>query len=162
MNPAVVAALMLLSAGADGPEKLWGTWRLVAFTRVDAAGHSTDVFGKDPRGYITYGSDGRMSVVIVKPGRPRSEDASKTTDAERVELFKTLIAYAGAYTFDGENVVHHIDVSANEAWTGTDQIRHVKFDGRRLILTTDPTASAFDGKVDVRVLTFEKLGGTVP
>jgi hypothetical protein len=160
MNAAILAAALLLTTAAPpGPERLWGTWRLVAFTRSDGAGASTDVWGKDPRGYLTYGRDGRMSVVLVKTGRPRAADAAQTTDAERAELFRTLVAYAGTYTFDGEKVVHHIEVSANESWTGTDQVRHVKLDGSRLVLTTDPTPSAFDGKTDVRSLVFERVGG---
>lgn len=161
MNAAAMFGLLLaLGASADRGEKLWGTWRLVAFTRTDAAGHSGDVFGKEPRGYLTYGRDGRMFVVIVASDRPRPEDASRTTDLDRAQLFRTMIAYTGSYTFDGKDVVHHIEVSANEAWTGTEQVRHVKLEGRRLVLTTEPTPSAFDGKRDVRQLVFERVPGS--
>ena len=107
-----------------------------------------------------------MMVLFVKPGRPRPDDVEKMTDAQRAELFKTMVAYAGTYTFDGSAVTHHIDVSANQNWTGSHQVRYVKFDGNRLVLTTAPGPSSYDGKVGVGILTWEKVpaaqDGTAP
>ncbi len=161
MNTAIIAgtlALWMTTGAGAAAEKVWGTWRLVSFTRtVSATGETTDVFGKEPQGFITYGSDGRMMVLIVKSGRPRPDDVEKMTDAQRVELFKTMVAYAGTYTFDGNAVTHHIDVSANQNWTGSHQVRYVKLEGSRLVLTTAPGPSSFDGKVGVGTLTFEKV-----
>jgi hypothetical protein len=45
------------------------------------------------------------------------------TDEERAKLEESMIAYAGTYTGDNGKLVHHIDISWNEAWTGTDQDR---------------------------------------
>ena len=36
-------------------------------------------------------------------------------DEDRINLHKYMYAYSGSYTVDGEKVVHHIDVSWNEA-----------------------------------------------
>ena len=47
-------------------------------------------------------------------------------------------------------------ISWNEIWTGTAQIRHLKFNGRRLIMSTDPQLG-FDGKRVVGVFTWEKV-----
>ncbi len=160
MSATIVAGMLLLaSAGAGaGTERLWGTWRLVSFTRtITATGETSDVFGKEPHGYITYGPDGRMMALLVKSGRPRPDDVEKMTDAQRAELFRTMVAYAGSYTVEGDAVIHHIDVSANQNWTGSSQLRHVKFEGDRLILTTAPGPSSFDGKVGVGTLTFERV-----
>ena len=79
------------------------------------------------------------------------------TDQERTELFKTMLAYGGAYKYDGKTVTHQIDISWNENWTGTSQVRNVKLEGRRLILTTNPAPNAFDGKVSISVLTWERV-----
>ena len=76
---------------------------------------------KDPQGYITYGSDGRMIVLIVRHPRPRPATIETTTDQERADLLRTLTAYAGTYKFNGSEVEHHIDTSMNETWTGTKQ-----------------------------------------
>ena len=130
----------------------------MSFTRtLVESGEKTDVFGKQPHGYITYGKDGRMMVLIVKSERHKPEDMAKVTDEQRAELFKGMIAYGGTYTFDGKAVTHHIDISANENWTGTNQVRNVRFDGSRLVLSTNPQPSSYDGKVGVGVLTWEKV-----
>src|SRR5712671_1062976 len=47
-------------------------------------------------------------------------------------------ASSGRYTVEGEKVVHHVDVSWNESWTGTDQVRFFKLEGDRLTITTAP------------------------
>jgi len=141
-----------------GEEQMYGTWRLVSFKRtILATGETTDIFGKSPHGFINYGRDGRMLPLFVSDKRPKPTDLGKMTDQERVELFKTTIAYGGTYTYDGKTITHHVDVSWNENWTGTDLVREVKFDGTRLILSTVPAPSAIDGKLVTSVLTWERV-----
>ena len=137
---------------------LYGTWRLVSLTQTaTATGEATDVFGKAPRGFITYGRDGRMMTLIVTDSRPKPANLAAVTDQQRADLFRTMVAYGGAYTFDGKVVTHHVDISSNETWTGTDQVRNVKFERNLLILTTNPQASPPDGRMAVTVLTWERL-----
>jgi hypothetical protein len=139
-------------------ERFFGTWRLVSFTRIVlATGETTDIFGKSPRGFLNYGRDGRMLALLVSDKRPKPADLAKMTDQERVELFKSTIAYGGTYTYDGKTITHHIDISWNETWTGTDGKREVKFEGNRLILSTIPAPSAIDGKLVTAVLTWERV-----
>jgi hypothetical protein len=137
---------------------VYGTWRLVSFTRtVLATGETTDIYGKSPRGFINYGPDGRMLVLIVSDKRPKPADLAKMTDQERVDLFKTTIAYGGTYSYDGKTVTHHVDISWNENWTGTDVVREVKFDGNKLMLSTRPAPASQDGKLITAVLTWERV-----
>lgn len=145
-----------------GDEQLYGTWRIVSFTVTAlATGETTDPLGKSPHGFINYGRDGRMLVLIVSDKRPKPPDVARMTDQERVELFnklfKTMIAYGGTYTYDGKTVTHHVDISWNENWTGTDLVRDVKFDGSKLILSTRPAPSPIDGKLSVSVVTWERV-----
>ena len=49
-----------------------------------------------------------------------------------------MIAYAGTYTVEADKVIHHVDISWNEARTGTDQIRFFELDGNILTITTPP------------------------
>ena len=102
MNAALLSAALFLASSSppttssSAAQKLWGTWRLVSFTRtLVESGEKTDVFGKQPHGYITYGKDGRMMVLIVKSERHKPEDMAKVTDEQRAELFKGMIAYGG-------------------------------------------------------------------
>jgi hypothetical protein len=48
-------------------------------------------------------------------------------DAARVELHKSMIAYSGRYRVDGNQFVTSVDVSWNEAWNGTEQLRTYEF-----------------------------------
>jgi dienelactone hydrolase len=140
-------------------DQLVGTWRLVSHQNVIVAtGETRNAYGKAPQGYIMYAPDGRMMVLFVKEERPNPGDLPTMTDQQRVELFKTMIAYGGKYDFDGKRVTHHIDVSWNQVYAGTDQVRDVKFDGRRVVFTTEPHPLNSDPKTTaVSVLTWEKM-----
>jgi hypothetical protein len=143
---------------ATEKEKLYGTWRLVSDIRKDVeTGAQTENFGKHPQGFLTYGRDGRMNVIEVAEQRPRPADLAKLADSDRAILFKTLLAYAGTFSFDGKVVTHHVDISWNNNWTGTDQLRNVRLEGNRLYITTNPQPSAIDGKLSVGILTWEKV-----
>ena len=49
-------------------------------------------------------------------------------------------------------VVHHIDTSWNQAWTGTNQIRHFVLEGDVLTITTAPYKSYKDGTMGRSIL----------
>jgi hypothetical protein len=100
-------------------EQLYGTWRLVSISGKLLGQESVPTFGNAPHGFLTYGRDGRMSAIIVGESRPKPVDLAKLTDHERAELFKTVIAYAGTFEVEGSRVVHNVDISWNENWTGT-------------------------------------------
>src|ERR1700691_4700225 len=85
---------------------LLGTWKLQSFTDEDVAtGQKTDLFGAHPSGYLHYGPDGRMYAILLKEGR-KAPDTLIPTDAERVDLYSGLIAYAGTYSIEGDKVSH--------------------------------------------------------
>ena len=139
-------------------EQLYGAWRLVSWTReLVETGERFEMFGKAPRGFLSYGRDGRMSVIIVRENRPKPMDPAKLTDQERVEMFKSTIAYAGTFTVEGSRVVHHVDIAWNESWTGTTQVRNVHINGRTLTLSTGATVSPHDGKQANAVFVWEKV-----
>ena len=155
----ILSTCLLIPPGANAQvEQLYGTWRLVSFVReVVGSGERTDVFGKAAQGFLHYGGDGRMSVIIVKENRPKPTEWLKMTDQERAELFRTMNAYAGTFKVEGSRVVHNIDISWNGSWTGTAQPRNFRIDGRTLTLRTDPAVSPIDGKQGTLVLVWEKV-----
>jgi len=153
-----LVVLMSISVWAAGEEDLYGTWRLVSYYQeIQATGEKIDIFGKAPIGFLGYSRDGRMSAILAKEGRPKPADLTKVTDAERVELFKTVIAYAGTFKFDGKTVTHYLDISWNETWTGTAQVRNVRLEGGKLYISTNPIPRPEDGKIVIGVLTWEKV-----
>jgi Lipocalin-like domain len=144
------------SVGASAQvEQLYGTWRLVSNIReVVGTGERANIFGEAPHGFLTYGRDGRMSAIIVGENRPKPMDLAKLTDQERAELFRTMVAYAGTFTAEGDRVVHNVDISWNENWTGTVQARTFRIEGRRLIIRGEQIG--VDGRQIIAVLTWEK------
>ena len=150
--------LMPCGAWAAGSEELYGTWRLVSFvSQVVATGEKTDIFGKAPRGFLSYGRDGRMSAILVKDERPKPTDLAKVKNEERVELFKTMIAYGGTFSVAGNVVTHQVDISWNGNWTGTSQVRNIRLDGRKLYISTNPQPGITDGKPVIGILEWEKV-----
>ena len=155
----VVLFILIFSVGPiAAQEVLEGTWKLVSSTRTNTTtGATTDSFGPNPLGYIMYGKDGRMMVLITRSDRPKPDSTDKMTDEQRSRLFSSVLAYSGTYKFDGETIEHHIDGSWNQVWTGTTQIRNVKKDGDRLIYTTQPGPSPIDGSMGFATLVWEKV-----
>jgi hypothetical protein len=134
----------------SGP--LLGTWKLQSFTDEDVAtGEKTDLFGAHPSGYLNYGPDGRMYAILLKEGR-KAPDTLIPTDAERVDLYSGLIAYAGTYSIEGDLISHHIDASWSRLWTGTTQVRQLRIDGNSLYIKTLPATNPLTGKQNSAVL----------
>jgi len=119
-------------------------------------GEVKDALGKNPRGVISYGPDGRMTVFVFHPERvtPR---ALVPTPEEKIDLYDTMFAYAGTYTVESDRVIHHIDMSWNKAWEGTEQIRFIETDGRHLAYRSVPAKNPFDGRDCVHTVRFEKI-----
>jgi Lipocalin-like domain len=137
---------------------LLGTWRMVSWEReFIATGEKLDALGPDPVGYITYGPDGRMHAIVVSRDRA-APSTLPPRDDEKVRLFDSMLAYAGTYTLDSEQVVYHLDISWNQAWTDTDQIRFYRIEGHRLIITGAPGKDPYSGQEIIHRIVFKKVG----
>ena len=65
----LIASCVLIAAVTPiaGQEILDGTWKLVSSKRTTTTtGTTIDTFGSDPQGYIMYGKDGRMMVLLAR------------------------------------------------------------------------------------------------
>jgi hypothetical protein len=98
-----------------------------------------------------------MTVILAHNGRqPLSvADSAAAPAAERAEAFATFFAYAGRYTFAGDRVIHHVEVSSLQNWVGTDQIRYARLQGNRLTLITPLVLDG--GEQVVAELVWERL-----
>jgi hypothetical protein len=138
-------------------QSILGTWKLVSYVReVFGSDERFNQFGENPAGYLGYSADGRMYAIFVRQDRITPGDVVPT-DEEGVKLLGTMVAYAGKFTLDGEKVVHHIDVSWNQAWTGTDQVRYYDLSGGMLTITTAAYRSYQDGRQGRSVLIWKKV-----
>jgi hypothetical protein len=130
---------------------------VVSYTRqVLETGETVAPFGKAPTGFLSYSPDGRMLGFMVSAARPRPNDLAKASDQERAELFNTLVAYGGAFEVVGNQVVHKVDISWNETWTGTTQPRDFRIDRSRLTLDVGPQIGV-DGRRSTAALIWDKV-----
>jgi lipocalin-like protein len=152
---ALAATLISLPATAAGYD-LAGTYQLIssATMYIDTGEAAPD---EGAKGFIMYGADGHMLVLITYGDRPRAESSAKLTDDQRIGLFRTMLAYGGTYEFDGKTMKHHVDICSDEIRCGTTVIRDVTVDGDRLTYTTRPQPSPSNGRMVVITLVWQKL-----
>ena len=124
-----------------------GTWRLV-MTRAhnDAGEPMHPPYGATPMGVTVFSADRRMIAVLC--------DASAALPDGETE--REYSSYCGAYTFDGATLVTRVDVSADPARVGSDQVRRVRFDGDRLVLMPPPRP--WRGVMQHRELFWQRIG----
>jgi hypothetical protein len=140
-------------------KQIFGTWKLVSYVREEvASGAKSDVMGAHPQGYISYGPDGRMIVMIAASDRKKPVGPVATPD-EAEALIRSMLAYAGSYTIDSESktISHQIDVSWDQSRTGGSFVRQYNLDGDRLTLTTEPSNDPATGTKTIRRLSWEKV-----
>lgn len=154
---AALAGLLIMVSPAVCGDSIVGTWKIQSFVReVVATGQRYNEFGDKPDGYISYLSDGRMYAILVASNRAKPTGAVPT-DEEKAKLFGTMIAYAGTYRIEGEKVVHDVEVSWNQLWTGSQQVRFFKAEGDTLTITTAIAKSPRDGQEGRTIVVFKKL-----
>jgi len=155
---ALSLAAALTSAAWAEDQDFSGSYKLISATRkILATGRTEDTFGKSPKGLAMYGKDGHFLILITYDGRPKPESIAGMTDQQRADLHRTMTAYGGTYSFDGAKIEQHIDLSWNEVWAGTTNIRDVQRDGDRITYVTRPAPFASDGQMSVVTLVWEKL-----
>jgi Lipocalin-like domain len=137
-------------------ESILGNWRMVSWQIEDlASGETQDALGTNPHGYVTYTPDGRVMVLVLKADRARPV-ALVPTAGEKLALYDSMFAYAGTFTADAEKVVHHIDMSWNQCWTGTDQIRFLRLQEDRLTYVGAPARNPMNGRECVHTVVFQR------
>jgi hypothetical protein len=138
-------------------DKLVGSWKLVSALSTTSKGEPGEPpFGLNPVGFLTYTGDGRVSVLISHGGRkPLSGGGGALAQEEQAEAFRTFFAYAGRYTFGGDKVTHHLEISSIQNYVERDLVRSVKFQDDQIILVAPPTP--VNGKVQIVELTWQRL-----
>ena len=132
---------------------LIGNWRLVAYETVDEAGRRANPYGQAV-GRLTYDDRGNMSGQVMRPNRARVELGEGNAQQVRA-AYIGYIAYFGTYEVDpgGGRIVHHVQGSLNPAWVGGDQVRAMRFDGDRLVLSAEVRKA---GQMVTHTLTWER------
>ena len=160
MKTAILGSALLLAIPLAAPaaeSDLYGTWKLVSNSRkVMDTGQVEQPRGKAPKGYVSFGQDGRFLNFTVDEKRPKPESVAKMTDQQRIELFNTMNAYAGTYKLDGNKLTYTFDLTHNEVFERA-SVREIKIEGRKLTMVNEPAPATIDGKMSQTTTAWEKV-----
>ena len=115
--------------------RLIGAWRLVSYETLDNKGRRGNPYAAAV-GRLTYDEHGNMSGQVMRPDRARVEVGKGNAQTVRA-AYIGYIAYFGSYevAHDGASVAHRVEGALNPEWVGGTQVRKIRFDGDRLILS---------------------------
>ena len=160
MSAIALAFLLMLPeplAAQDLASSIVGTWNLTSFVRKEVAtGKSATTYGEHPWGYAYYTKGGHFLIFAVAQDRKKNEKIAAPTDAERIELFKSMFAWGGTYKTEGSKVIFDVDIAWVQSWVGTTRTYQVEMASKKLTVTTPPFKSALDGQDIVVITTYER------
>jgi len=141
-----------LARAEETAKQLAGSLKLSSWTIQIIGGDVTEPFGPNPKGRAVFTPDEYVAFLIVAANRKPA-----ATDGESAALLKTLLAYTGKFTIDGDKFTTKVDISWNELLTGQDQVRFFKLENDKLtIRTAEQTSAVYPGKRVVGTLTWER------
>jgi|SRR3954454_1759638 hypothetical protein len=143
--------LCALSALADDGQQLVGVWKLQTYIyEFQDTSERIEPFGAKPNGIGIFTAEGRTMGILTAENRNVPK-----TDADRVQAFRTLVAYSGTYRLEEGRWITTVDIAWNEAWMGTEQVRFYRLEGDTLLITTPWFALLnYDGRVGRGILTW--------
>lgn len=114
-----------------------GRWQIVAWEQVYDDGRRTYPLGQQVEGFIQYDPDGRMMCMLCRGDRQNFSTGGQWNASleEKAAAYSSMLAYAGTFTFGGDTVSHHVELSAFPNWKGGIQKRRIEtMDAGRLAL----------------------------
>ncbi len=149
-------------------EEIIGTWELVEWTFSVAGRRSVHPWKGRAVGRLTYTADGMMWAALMDPDREHvpTRTLSAAPAPIRAAVAAGYLTYTGHYTVQGDEVVHHVELSLLPNWVGTDEVRRIAWianeDGTRdLVLSTVPTPTD-GGRESVNRLRWRRLTWGAP
>jgi hypothetical protein len=125
--------------------ELVGTWRFVRSVSRDGDGKElTPPYDGQGMGRIVITPDGRMAVMMI--------DGRKDIPAGEKREYS---GYCGRYTYDGKQLVTHVDAAPDPSRIGTQQPRGVRFEDGLMVLSP-PQRPRGDG-IEQREIFWEKI-----
>jgi hypothetical protein len=154
---AALCAVAQPVSAQDLASSIVGTWKLTSFARKDVAtGKTAATYGEHPPGYAYYTKGGRFQIFVVSQDRKKNEKP-EPSDAERIELFKSMFSWGGTYKTEGNKIVYSVDIAWVQSWIGSTRTYQAELSGNKLTVTTPTFKSTLDGQDVVVVTTYERV-----
>jgi hypothetical protein len=114
-----------------------GRWSIVAWRQDYDDGRTTHPMGEDLGGFVDYGVDGALAVLIARRGRAPFTTGGQwsASDEEKARAYDGLLSYCGRYVMAGDEIQHHVEFSLFPNWEGSLQKRRAALVDSRLHLT---------------------------
>lgn len=136
----------------DAADDLVGVWKLRSFSLQVLGEQPKEVFGPHPVGYLILTVEGRMMTILTRADRKPA-----TTMEESAALLQSMVSYSGLYNVKHDRITTKPDVTWNEIYGVTEQIRFYTLDGDKLsIRTAQQLSGVLPGKRVVGTLTYER------
>jgi hypothetical protein len=133
-----------------------GTWRLTSFSEQNLdTGEIRYPFGEAASALVIYEANGYVATIFAAADR-KPPRAPQATDQEAIDLYRSMISFAGRYELSGNRLIYHPEISWNEAWNGTTQERVIEVSKDRLQTNSVPAISPLTGGRTVFSLVWER------
>jgi len=140
----------------DNASTIVGVWKVISIeTKEVVSGKAVRPLG-DVMGTFMFTRGGRFSGMVFSVDR-KAPAAANATEAERVALFNSMVAYNGVYQIDGNKLILTIDNSHIQTWNGTQRPLTVEISGTRLMGKSAPLKAATTGLDVFAEVVWEKL-----
>jgi len=145
-----------LAVAQDLASSIVGTWKITSYVRKELeSGATVHQYGQKPTGHVVYTKGGHFVYLYVSD--TRTAPAGVLTDADRVNLHRTMVGGSGTYKVDGKKIVFRYETSHHQLLTGTDQAEEAEINGKTLTVSTAPFKSPRDNKMVTVVTTWERV-----
>ncbi|RYV03092.1 hypothetical protein SOPP22_05885 [Shewanella sp. OPT22] len=116
-----------------------GTYELISWKNTSSSGEQTYPFGPNAKGFITYTSNGYVSVHLMAESRAMftNEGIFDALAAEALQNQLNYISYFGTFTATESTVFHRLLSCSFPNWEGTTQVRNWSFQNGLLQLSVD-------------------------
>jgi Lipocalin-like domain len=149
-----IACCFIASGCAASRSSLAGTWTLRAADEIRPDGTRAASYGPNPQGLLMIADDGRYSMQIFRPGRPRFEtgDKKRGTPEEYQAAALGMSSHIGHVTLDPDHglITFRIELASFPNWDATEQKREVQLTGDELSYRV-PASATGNGTVAISV-----------
>jgi hypothetical protein len=144
--PLVVSPIGASAIASEPPLlSLQGTWVMTSAYEILADGSRTTNYGEHPNGLLMVDKDGRYSLQIFRPARPKfiSGDKTRGTPEEYREAVLGSSTHTGRVVLDPVKgkLTFKIDAASYPNWEGAQQVRDYTFKDGILTYSVPATAS---------------------